>query len=69
MGFGGAGGRGGGNNNNQLFQSLLGGNNNNQNQQTQQPTYQTSQPAVLFIANMIGEEQIDNLDMIWGPSQ
>ena len=63
-GLGGGGGRGGGNNLNQ-FLPLLGGGNNNQNQQTQ-PTYQSGQPAVLFVSNMIAEEQIDNLDMIWG---
>ena len=64
-GFGG-GGRGG-NNNNNLFGSLLGNINNNQNNQNQQtqPTYQSGQPAVLFVANMIAEEKIDNMDLIW----
>ncbi|MEC7800457.1 MAG: Ig-like domain-containing protein [Verrucomicrobiota bacterium] len=67
-GLGGGGGRGGGGNNLNQFLPLLGGGNNNQNQQTQ-PTYQSGQPAVLFVSNMIAEEQIDNLDMIWGAEQ
>ena len=66
FGGGGFGGGGGNNNNNQLFQSLLGNNNNNNQQQPAAPSFQNGQPAVLFTINMIAEEKIDSLDMIWG---
>jgi hypothetical protein len=62
-GFGG--GNQGGNNNNLAFQSLLGNTNTNQNQTTS-PSFLNGQPAVLFTINMIVEEKIDSLDMIWG---
>jgi hypothetical protein len=57
------GGQGGGNIN--PFASLL-GNTNNQNTQQTAPTFRNGEPAVLFVVNMIAEETINNLDMIWG---
>ena len=66
--FGGAGfggGNQGGNNNNLAFQSLLGNTNTNQNQAVT-PSFLNGQPAVLFTINMILEEKMDSLDMIWG---
>ncbi len=66
FGFGGGntGGRGGGGNINP-FASLL-GNTNNQNTQQVPPTFRNGEPAVLFVVNMIAEETINNMDMIWG---
>lgn len=71
FGFGGIGGGGRGGGNNNQFASLFGGigaNNNQQNQQNQLTTYNNpgGQPAVLYIANLIAENKIDNLDMIMG---
>ena len=67
FGFGGAGagrpGRGAGANVNP-FASLLG--NTNQDSQLSTPRFGTGEPAVLFVVNMIAEETINNLDMIWG---
>ena len=67
FGFGGAGaGRpgGGAGANVNPFASLLG--NTNQDSQLSTPTFRNGEPAVLFVVNMIAEETINNLDMIWG---
>ena len=61
-GFGG-GQQGGGNIN--PFAALF-GNTNTQNAQQTPPTFRNGEPAVLFVINMIAEERINNLDMIWG---
>ena len=66
FGFGGGvqgGGQGGGNIN--PFASLL-GNTNLQNTQQESLTFRNGEPAVLFVVNMIAEETINNMDMIWG---
>ena len=71
-GFGG--GRPGNNNNNnnnnfmnQLLGGLLGGNNNNNNNNNNNgPNYKSGISAVLFTTYMVLEEQIDNLDLLWG---
>ena len=67
FGVGGVGGQGGGGGNVNPFASLL-GNTNTQNPQQTAPTFRNGEPAVLFVVNMIAEESINNLDMIWGAS-
>jgi hypothetical protein len=62
---GGVGGGGGGAGNINPFASLF-GNTNTQNPQQAAPTFRNGEPAVLFVVNMIAEETINNLDMIWG---
>ena len=59
------------NNNNNFMNQLLGGmfgnnNNNNNNNNNSGPNYNSGISAVLFTTYMVLEEQIENLDLLWG---